>query len=1014
MQWSYKILGPGCGLVWLAAQILYAQSPSFELSSSHPKEDPSGQVNHAEPVEQLIARKCINCHGGEKPSGDVDLSRPSVIARDDNGRVELATSRLWEVVRDDLMPPEHPLSADEKAVLREWIERGAPNEFEPINPFRFTTDHRAGFDWWALQPIIEPTVPSIVDKTRIRTSIDRFLFPELLEHGLSFSPDAEPRHQIRRLYFDLIGLPPPPEVIEKFAKQPTDAAYSAIVDELLDMPEYGERWARHWLDIVRYGESDGFERNGPRRESWRYRDWVIDAINQDLPFNEFARRQIAGDVLCEDPVEGVVATGFLVAGVHNTVVGASKSMQLLARQDELEDLVGAIGQTFIGLTFNCARCHDHKFDPVTQLEYYRLVAALADVNHGVRTVRSRMDTVLIEELTQKIVYLEREIAGLEEPARQQILNRRRAGSMPLSPGPQPIASWSFDTGLENTPEMLGVKVVGDAHLTSAGLQLDGEGDFAITEPLAFELKEKTLEAWVQLDDLDQRGGAVISVETDDGVAFDAIVFGEQEPRRWMAGSDGFSRTESFGGSLETTGDEVVHMAITYASDGRITAFRNGEPYGTSYVSSKLRAYPTSSARILFGLRHSPGGGNRYFKGAIRRAKLHDRALSPAEVAASAGVENNYVSPVELTSELSSESAAQRWKWVAEKEQFFVERSKLETDSLIASYTAVSNPPGETFFLPRGDVLSPGAVVLPGTTAAIASLSASFELDATADAAQRRVQLARWLTDDQNPLFRRVLVNRLWHYHFGRGLIATPSDFGFNGGLPSHPALLDWLATELKHDGYRIKPLHRLIVNSTAYRQSSLLDDRAQSQDAESRWLWRKTPTRLDAEVVRDSILMISGKLNSARGGPGYEDVAIIDQNNGTTYYQSFDRDDFLLDRRTLYRFTPRGGRSALLDGLDCPDPSTATPRRSVTTTPLQALSLLNNDFMIRMSESFADRAKSNFAQELDGQIGWMFQMAVGRLPTEEELVAARELALAHGTSAVGRALFNCNEFMIVQ
>ncbi len=1014
MQWSYQILGPGCGLVWLAAHILYAQSPSFELSSNHPNEDRSGQVTHAAAVEQLIARRCINCHGGEKPSGEVDLSRPSVIARDDNGRVELATSRLWEVVRDDLMPPEHPLSADEKAVLREWIERGAPNEFEPINPFRFTTDHRAGFDWWALQPITEPTVPSVVDMTRVRTPIDRFLIPELLERKLSFSPDAEPRHQIRRLYFDLIGLPPPPELVEKFSQEPSDAAYSAIVDELLDTPEYGERWARHWLDIVRYGESDGFERNGPRRESWRYRDWVIDAFNQDLPFDEFARRQIAGDVLCEDPVEGAVATGFLVAGVHNTVVGNSKSMQLLARQDELEDLVGAIGQTFVGLTFNCARCHDHKFDPVTQLEYYRLVAALADVNHGVRTVRSRSDAASIEELTKKIVYLEREIAGLEESARQQILNRRRAGAVPLTPGPQPIASWSFDRALENTGGMLGVKIVGNAQLTSAGLQLDGDGDFAITEPLAFELKEKSLEAWVQLDDLDQRGGAVISVETNDGAAFDAIVFGEQEPQRWMAGSDGFSRTASFGGSLETAGDELVHVAITYATDGRITAFRNGEPYGTSYVSSKLHTFPTSSARILFGLRHSPGGGNRYFKGAIRRAKLHDRALSPDEVAASAGVENNYVSPVDLTAELSSETIAHRSKLIAEKEQLVAERSKFETDSLIASYTAVSNAPGDTFFLPRGDVLSPGAVVHPGTTAAIASLSASFELDTTANAAQRRVHLAKWLTDDQNPLFRRVLVNRLWHYHFGQGLIATPSDFGFNGGLPSHPALLDWLATELKHDGYRIKPLHRLIVNSTAYRQSSLVDDRARSQDAESRWLWRKNPKRLDAEVVRDSILMISGKLNLARGGPGYEDVTIIDQNNGTTYYQSFDRDEVLLDRRTLYRFTPRGGRSALLDGLDCPDPSTATPRRSVTTTPLQALSLLNNDFMIRMSESFASRAESKFVQELDAQIDWMFQMGFGRRPKEEELIAARALALAHGPPAVARALFNSNEFMIVQ
>ncbi len=976
-----------------------------ELSSDRPP-PPS--------IEKLIAQRCLSCHSGPEPEGGIDLTRPSVVAKNPEGVADLETSQLWQVIHDDEMPPDNPLSESEREIVRDWIVAGAIGDFEPIDVFQFTTDHRAGYDWWSLQPIQRPEIPSIIDTGQLKSPIDAFVVDQLARQSLSLSPVARPRDQIRRVYFDLIGLPPPAQVVEVFERNPTDDAYAAVVDDLLNSPEYGERWGRHWLDIVRYGESDGFERNGPRRDSWRYRDWVIDALNTDMPFDEFTRRQIAGDILCEDPVEGMAASGFLVAGLHNTVVGSSQQMQLSARQDELEDLVGTIGQTFVGLTFNCARCHDHKFDPITQREYYQLTATMAGVSHGSRQARHASDEQRLDELTNQIKDLSATISNLEKPARHLILEERLAGTISRPPSPQPLMEWQFAGTQYDVEHRPTVHLAGDARFSPAGLVLDGDGDFARTEPVGEYLNEKSLEAWVLLDGLDQQGGAAISVETPDGAIFDAIVFGEQEPQHWMAGSNGFRRTDSFAGEAEVAGNQPVQMTIVYSVDGTIAAYRNGVPYGKPYKSNGLQSFAAENTRVLFGLRHSPPGSNRFLTGTIVRARLYDRALTPDEVAASAGIETDYVGEAELIARLPTREAEQREKLLKELESLSDEKSILESSSLVSVYTAVSTTPDETRFLPRGDVMMPGDVVQPGTTAAVSQLVSVFGNSEPVNESKRRVQLATWLTNDANPLFARVAVNRLWHYHFGEGLIVTPNDFGFNAGQPSHPALLDWLAAELSDNGYRLKPLHRLMVTSAVYRQSSLLRVDASGMDSDNRWLWRKSLVRLDAEVVRDSLLAIGGKLNRERGGPGYEDVTIIDQNNGTTYYESFDRDDPVLNRRTIYRFTPRGGRSALLDSLDCPDPSAATPRRSVTSTPLQALSLLNNDFVVRLSNDFADRALAQSSGQLEQQITWMFWEVLSRAATAEEISAASELAGKHGLSAVARALLNSNEFLIVQ
>ena len=318
-------------------------------------------------IAPLLAAHCTDCHGGPKPKGKLDLTRKTDGAA------------LWERVSAGEMPPKKPLPAKDQQLLKAWVDGGGKWGTDPIDPFRFTTPARAGYDWWSLQPVKRPAVPPGANP------IDHFIAKKLSDKGLSLSPPASKRVLLRRLSFDLIGLPPTPEEVAAFEKDTSPDAYEKQVEKLLASPHHGERWARHWLDVVRFGETNGFERNDTRPNAWHYRDWVIRALNADLPYDQFARLQLAGDVLKPDDADAVRATGFLVAAVHNTVLG-NDQMRAVARQDELEDLVGGVAQTFLGMTANCARCHDHKFDPIAQRDFYRLASSLSGVAHGERTV----------------------------------------------------------------------------------------------------------------------------------------------------------------------------------------------------------------------------------------------------------------------------------------------------------------------------------------------------------------------------------------------------------------------------------------------------------------------------------------------------------------------------------------------------------------------------------------------------------------------------------------------------
>ena len=1027
-----------------------------------------------------ILNRCRACHSGASPAAGLSLSSRYLALKGGKSGAALIPgspdkSLLFTMVSTRKMPPGAPLSQGEIDTIRNWIASGAawtdttPNHTEP---------KRAGLDWWSLQPVRRPAIPKVRNASWVRNSIDAFVMAKLESRGLSPAPPADRRTLIRRATFDLIGLPPTPEEIDTFVNDGSSNAYEKLVDRLLASPHYGERWGRHWLDVARFAESQGYERDIIRDHAWRYRDYVINSLNQDKPYNQFVQEQLAGDVLQEMGKRGngetnpdraifsfphsssfpqvpissyadrVTATGFLVAGpwdeVGNTVT-ASAVLRARVREEELEDIVSEVSQTFFGLTVNCARCHDHKFDPIPQADYYRLKAALDGVKHGNRPLLSEVELkereTKVEAAKQTIARMEREIAPIEQSGRRKAA---AAKGLDKSGLPQPIAQWTFDIGPGDVIGSSHGVLTNGATVQNGRLKLSGNNAYMVTAPLSKDLREKTLEAWVSLPNLTQRGGGVVSIETPDGRQFDSIVFGEREPAKWIAGSDGFQRTKDLPAPVETANaGDLIHVAVVYGTDNSITVYRNGVPYAAPYVPAAhdLRTYRSGESHVLLGLRHT-GAGNGFLSGEIEEARVYDRALSPIEIDASfrAGYVN--LSEYEIIRALSNDEKAEYHKLA---DVIHVQREALKKLAGVPqAYAANSVQPGATHVLLRGDVESLGEPVRACGLSAVRTMSADLDLPADAPEGARRLKLAEWITDPRNPLTARVMVNRVWHYHFGRGIVGSPNDFGFNGDRPSHPELLDWLAAEfvrsngvsqvpeaVPHVGtleyennirtsaaslqysstpWSIKRLHRLIMLSNTYRQSARYNPRAAEIDADDRLLWRFAPQRLEGEAVRDAMLSVSGQLNPAMGGPSFRPFTIYV--NHSHLYSIIDPIGPEFDRRTIYRINVNSAKNPLLETLDCPDPSTKTPRRTTTTTPLQALALMNNSFVLRQAEKLAERVRSEV--DVSKQISLAYRLTLGRPPNAKEAKRGARLSQEHGLSNLCWALLNSSEFLYVR
>ncbi len=963
---------------------------------------------------RIILENCIDCHSGSKPKGGLDLTtRDKLLIGGDNGPglgENNKNGQLLEVLKDGRMPPKKPLDKTSTMHLINWIASGARYPTPKIDALNTTTSKRAGKDWWSFQPLQIKPVQINHDSLPGMEPLDHFIAQGLNQKGLKPNGLAEKRTLIRRISHDLTGLPPTPSEVEDFIADKSPTAYVKLVDRLLSSPAYGEKWARHWLDIVRYGESDGFERNAPRANAWYYRDWIIKALNNDMPYDQFVKMQIAGDSIFPGDSDSIFALGFLVAGIHNTVLGSNAEAREQARQDEMEDLVGSIGQTFLGLTINCARCHDHKFDPISQHDYYQMTANLSGVRQGNKSIPNIKVAQEIEKAGKEKSFLEKELNEIEKIALQKI----SSGTGQVVS--RPIAEWDFRKGLSDIQKNLTLKLEGGAILTPSGLEFNGKTSVARSSKLSIGLREKTLEAVVLLKNLEQKGGGVITVETTSGNLFDSIVFAELEPAKWMAGSNFHHRTQSFKGLTEKEAQlKPIHIAITYSDDGKVTAYRNGEIYGSTYQSKGIAEFPANDTIIAMGIRHEPPGGNHSLACTIVKARVFDKSLKPEEIKTLHKESEVFVSENQIISNLSSDFQKKRQsiiESISSIESRLKELTTKKDDRTV--YSAISSTPLPTRFLNRGQVSDPGDQVSPGFINTLTFPGNIPPANPNSSDIDRRGTLARWISSPNNPLFSRVIVNRIWQYHFGTGIVDTPSDFGFNGSRPTHPDLLDFLCGQFIESGYSMKNLHRMIVLSRTYQQDSKPSDEALKIDFDNRMLWRWSPRRHDAEVLRDSTLKVCGTLNQEMHGAGFSDYK-TESNNGTTYYTPLDKLDFTLSRHSIYRFTPRGANQGLLDSFDCPDNSSAAPKRSKTITPIQAMAFWNGEFTRIIAESY-EKNHVGFSAlgSTELKINHIYKNILQRHPSKNELKIATDLVQNHGLPPLIRVLINSNEFLTME
>ncbi|MHC4994760.1 MAG: DUF1553 domain-containing protein [Planctomycetota bacterium] len=879
---------------------------------------------------------------------------------------------------------------------------------------------------WSLQSVRDATPPRTTDTGWPRNAIDRFILARLEAKDIAPNRRADPATLLRRLAFDLTGLPPAPEQIDAFVADPSPAHYARLVDAFLDSPRYGERWARHWLDVARYTESDGFERDQIRDDAWHYRDYVIKAFNEDKPYDRFVTEQIAGDVLPDADSDSTVATSFLVCGSYDRVGAGQQSPvgKARVREDELEGLIATTGQAFLGLTLHCARCHDHPLDPITDADYYRFKSIFDGVYHGTRPILSNREIVKrnnrVKDLQARVNDLQEQITQIESNAIAAALEQQPGDTRtPLTPVPQPVALWTFEGDAKDSVGQMNGALRGGARVEGGRLILDGDTAHMVTPLLKRDLREKTLEAWVLPTEIDRRGGGALTVESNDGQLFDAIVYGEREPRKWIAGSNNFHRTRDRDATPESDSGEFVHVAITYAEDGTVALYRNGVPYGKPYAPTPasisrpnpdqaLQTYRAGASRFMIGRRHT--GSRGFFHGQVEQAAVYDRPLTPPQVAASFLNRGRRVPPAVWLAAMTND---QRDRHTALKKQLTNARRELaDTPKPAFAYAGIRKQPEPTRYLTRGDATQPQQVVTPGAPEAIVFDHTPFDLTADGPEHLRRLKLAQWLTDPQNPLTARVMVNRIWRHHFTRGIVATPSDFGKAGDEPSHPELLDYLARQFVRSGWSIKRMHRLILNSATYQQASAPNTTATEADPENRLLGAYPVKRLEAEAVRDAMLAVSGQLNTRMGGPGYRPFDVIV--NNAHHYLMKDVDDPAFNRRTVYRINVNSAKSPMLESLDCPDPAVTAPNRRVTTTPLQALALMNNPFVQRQARYLAQRVHKLADGDLPEAVRHAYRYAFGREPAPNETRQAVTLAKEHGLNETCWALLNASEFLYVR
>jgi cytochrome c553 len=971
----------------------------------------AAEIDFARDVQPILAGKCVRCHGPETHEAGLRLDvRNVAVSELESGRHAVvpgqpdASELIRRITADqsERMPPEEPpLTTAEVEVLRRWIAAGA--------------------SWpahWAYEPLKRVEAPVFRDaklEQWCRTPIDRFIVARLRERGLQPSAEADRRTLMRRLYFDLIGLPPSPEEAGAFLADQSPDAYERLVDRLLASPHYGERWARHWMDIVHYADSHGFEHDMPRA-SWPYRDYLIEAFNRDLPYGKFVREQIAGDVIAPNDPRALTATGFLATGPWDQ--SALQSGQIdtddyrLSQYLDRDDIVSTIMSTFVSSTVHCARCHDHKFDPISQADYYSLQAIVSGIDKASReydpdpdVARQRRELIARRaELERQLndrdpalldLQLQEQVATWEKDAAAQaaewtVLDPSEARSKGgadlieqddrsiLSSGPCPdkdIYTITAPVDLE-TVTTLRLEVMADPSLPLGGPGRQGNGNLHLTEI------------------------SVRAAPVDNPSATREIVL--TRPQADFNQMPGWTIADSLD-QVATTGwgiyPEVgrTHTAVFELSETL-------EAKGGVLLKIELRQE--------LGRQHLIGRLRLSVRGSQLPPALQ-KSTFPTPIAAALAVPASQRTDADrrqLAAFYQERKIDEQLAALPPLQPIYCGTNQFKaTGGLIPSAT-----PRPVFVLGRGDIRNPGALARPAALTCVAGHSGELPIADPNQEGQRRIALADWLTDPNNALAWRSIANRIWQYHFGRGIVDTPNDFGRMGSAPTHPELLDWLALTLRDNGGSLKAIHRLIASSSVYRQSSQSSPDVAAVDADNRYLSRMSTRRLDAESIRDAVLTLSGQLNPEIGGPPVKQFNEIKVSGmrPEADYQKFDVDSPANNRRSIYRFILRTMPDPLMSALDCPDGTQLAPTRNESITALQALALQNDKFVIRQSEHIAKRVAAKNAA-LSDQVKALYELALCRAPRADELAAVVAYAERHGLSNACRFLINTNEFVFV-
>lgn len=1009
-----------------------------EFDPAHAEKMQEGLTLFKQAVRPVLVKHCIDCHGGDEVQSGFDLATRKGLLR---GGSKGAAVTIGKALDSNLIrfisrreKPFMPEGGDklpeaEIDAIAKWIDLGAPYDKplveNPRDPDSWTTTVIAdkAREFWSFQPLKRLEPPAVKNAAWVRNPIDRFVLGKAEEKGLSPNLPASKRILLRRAYFDLIGLPPTPAEVEAFLKDDSPNAFEKVIDQLLDSPHYGERWGRHWLDAARFAESHGFEQDYDRPFAFHFRDFVIKALNQDMPYDQFVRWQLAGDEFAPQEPLAQMATGFLGAGVFPTQITANEVEK--SRYDALDDMAATTGSALLGLSIGCARCHDHKFDPIPAADYYRFIATFAT------TVRSNVDINLkpAEYAAAKKMFDAEHapfVAAREKFEKEQLPPRFEQWELTSAKDAIGTAKW----------QILSIKQAKSKGKATLTQQSDGSVLAGGTNPdfdtytIDVELPAGTYHG------LRVEGLADPSLKKNGPGRADNGNFALTDLKVVLKPAGGKDQPLTLK-NAQATFEQKPSLLVAYTIDGdKKSAWAVDPQFGKDHAAVYELSEPLTiekTATLVFTLDFA--NNNKHSLGRPRFSATSLPVPLAVEIGGMpAGIAAALSSP---TKDRSADQQQRLLAWYRTQDAEWVKLNQAEQEHAkktpqpdmtkvmvcsegvtpIRHHTQGADFFAETYFLKRGDNEQKMGAATPGflqvlTTAPDREKHWQKPPPAGATTSHRRSALAGWITDTEQGagrLLARVMANRLWHHHFGRGIVATPNDFGVQGQRPTHPELLDWLASELIAREWKLKSMHKLIMTSAAYQQASTFDAADAKVDPENQFLWRFSPHRLEAELVRDNLLAVSGKLDRTQFGPGTLDESHL--------------------RRSIYFMIKRSKLVPMMQLFDQPEPLVSVGGRPSTTIAPQALMFINNPQVRSYAHAFAKQLSDLKDKTPAATIRHAYLQAIGREPDADELSTATAFLAEQAKSyqADGKAnatelaladfcqvLFGLNEFVYVE